>query len=66
MKVYVGVTDDNGFDFLAQRQPDEVSFWRPGGAHGFHVLQPGEPFLFKLHSPNNYIAGGGFFVRHVA
>ena len=20
--------------------------------------------LFKLHSPNNYIVGGGFFVRH--
>jgi putative restriction endonuclease len=25
------------------------------------VLQPGEPFLFKLHSPKNYIVGGGFF-----
>lgn len=64
MRIYVGVTDDRWFDFLAQRQPDEVNFWRPGGARGFHVLQPGEPFLFKLHSPNNYIAGGGFFVRH--
>jgi len=24
---------------------------------------PGEPFLFKLHSPNNFIVGGGHFVR---
>jgi len=30
------------------------------------VLQPGEPFLFKLHSPQNYIVGGGFFVRYSA
>jgi putative restriction endonuclease len=29
-------------------------------------LEPGEPFLFKLHSPRNYIVGGGFFVRHSA
>ncbi len=64
MKIYIGVTDDKWFDFLAQRQPDEVNFWRPGGARDFRVLQPGEPFLFKLHSPNNYIAGGAFFVRH--
>src|SRR5690606_21415835 len=26
-------------------------------------LQPGSLFLFKLHSPRNYIVGGGFFVR---
>ena len=27
----------------------------------FAALQPGEPFLFKLHSPKNFIVGGGFF-----
>jgi putative restriction endonuclease len=27
-------------------------------------LAPGEPFLFKLHSPKNFIVGGGHFVRH--
>lgn len=64
MKIYVGVTDNNSFQYLSECQPDEVNFWRPGGARGFHVLQPGEPFLFKLHSPLNYIAGGGFFVQH--
>ncbi|MFN8234111.1 MAG: HNH endonuclease, partial [Actinomycetota bacterium] len=31
---------------------------------GFHVLQAGEPLLFKLHAPQNVIAGGGFFVGH--
>ena len=66
MNVYVGVTDSKWFGLLAQLKPDEVNFWRPGGARGFHVLEPGEPFLFKLHAPDNYIAGGGFFVRHTA
>lgn len=32
----------------------------------FKLLQPGEPFLFKLHSPRNVIVGGGFFVRYAA
>jgi len=29
-------------------------------------LEPGEPFLFKLHAPHNFIVGGGFFVRYSA
>lgn len=64
MKLYVGVTDDQWFGFLAVRRPDEVNFWRPGGAQAFHAVEPGAPFLFKLHSPRNFIVGGGFFVRH--
>lgn len=64
MKMYVGVTDNDWYRFLAERQPDEVNFWQPSGHQGFRVLQPGGLFLFKLHSPLNYIAGGGFFVRH--
>ncbi len=63
MRFYVGVTDDSWFEFLAARRPDEVNFWRPGG-RGFHAIEPGAPFLFKLHAPNNFIVGGGFFVRH--
>ncbi|OPX87215.1 MAG: hypothetical protein A4E53_02593 [Pelotomaculum sp. PtaB.Bin104] len=62
--VYVGVTDGNWYTFLAEKQPDEVNFWQPGGRQAFRVLKPNELFLFKLHSPLNYIAGGGFFVRH--
>ncbi len=64
MKFYVAVTDDHWFRFLAERQPDEVTFWRPKGTTAVRAISAGEPFLFKLHSPNNYIVGGGFFVRH--
>ena len=64
MKLYVGVTDDRWFRFLREQSPDEVNFWRPRASTAFRALQPGEPFLFKLHSPNNVVAGGGFFVRH--
>jgi putative restriction endonuclease len=63
MNLFVGVTDNDWYRFHAARQPDEVNFWRPGAGAGFAALQEGEPFLFKLHSPENFIAGGGFFVR---
>lgn len=65
MKGYVGVTDNQWFSFLSE-QPgiDEVNFWQPGGGTAFRRLSPGEPFFFKLHSPTNYIAGGGFFAHH--
>ena len=64
MDFYLGVTDDSWFHFLAHHQPDEVNFWRPGSKTGFQAIPQGAPFLFKLHSPNNFIVGGGFFVRH--
>jgi len=66
MKVWVGVTDEGWFDHLAERNPDEVNFWQPSGGREFRALAPGEPFLFKLHSPKNYVVGGGFFVRYSA
>lgn len=64
MRMYVGVTDNRWYRFLSQTGPDEVNFWQPGGKLAFKALSPGELFLFKLHSPINQIAGGGFFVRH--
>jgi putative restriction endonuclease len=42
-----------------------VNFWAPSGA-SFRALQPGELFLFKLHSPRNYIVGGGVFAQAMA
>jgi putative restriction endonuclease len=66
MKLWVGVTDKNWFDHLSILLPDEVNFWQPSGSKTFRALQPGEPFLFKLHAPNNYVVGGGFFVRYSA
>jgi len=51
MKIWIGVTDKAWFDALTRLGPDEVNFWQPSGSRNFRVLQPGEPFLFKLHSP---------------
>lgn len=62
MKAFVGVTDNDWFTFLSKLPTiDEVNFWQPGGSHQFKALSQGEPFLFKLHSPYDYIVGGGFF-----
>ncbi|MDH2345481.1 hypothetical protein [Bradyrhizobium sp. SSUT77] len=55
------MTDLDWFEFLSARSVDEVNFWQPGGRSQFRALQPGELFLFKLHSPNNFIVGGGLF-----
>lgn len=66
MKLWVGVTDKNWYEHLLRQAPEEVNFWQPSGSRSFRVLQPGEPFLFKLHSPENFIVGGGFFVRYSA
>jgi putative restriction endonuclease len=66
MKFFVGVTDNNWYEFLAKNRPDEVNFWRPGGRQSFKAINPNDLFLFKLHSPLDYIVGGGFFVRYVS
>jgi len=64
MKIYVAVTDDRLFQFLRTRPDlDEINFLQPGGRRRFQALKPGEPFLFKLHSPRPFIVGGGFFVH---
>jgi len=62
LRFFTAITDDNWFSFLARTNPiEEVNFWQPSAGRQFRALQPGEPFLFKLHSPKNYIVGGGFF-----
>lgn len=62
MKAYVAITDTDWFEFLSQRpEIDEVNFWQPGGSATFRALNPGQPFLFKLHAPDNRIVGGGYF-----
>lgn len=64
MKFYLGVTDPGWYNFLAQQNPEDVNFWQPGGTLRFRVLEPGQPFLFKLKSPYNAIGGVGFFSSH--
>jgi HNH endonuclease len=64
MQAWVGITDGDWYRYLAsQPDLDEVNFWQPGGSREFRRLGIGEPFLFKLHAPDNFIVGGGFF-RH--
>lgn len=64
MRLYVAVTDKDWFALHASKsEVEEVNFWRPSPDVTFKALQPGELLLFKLHSPDNFIAGGGFFTR---
>ena len=64
MKLYVGITDYDWFNLHSSKHfVEEVNFWRPSSRMGFNVLKWGEPFLFKLHSPLNFIVGGGFFTK---
>jgi putative restriction endonuclease len=65
MKYFVAVTDKDWFTQLAAMGADEVNFWRPG-LTPFRALSVGSPLLFKLHSPENYIVGGGYFLRYSA
>lgn len=65
MKAFIAVTDNEWFRFLSGLpRLDEVNFWQPSGGRSFRALQPGEPLLFKLHHPENFIVGGGFFAGH--
>jgi putative restriction endonuclease len=66
VKFWVGVTDKGWFTALRSQRPDEVNFWQPSGRPVAAFLEPGVPFLFKLHSPDNFIVGGGSFVRFSA
>lgn len=64
MRAFIGVTDRDWFDLLRSKpELDEVNFWQPSGSRRFGSLQPGELFLFKLHSPHNFVVGGGVYAH---
>jgi putative restriction endonuclease len=64
MKAFVGITDRDWFELLSTISTlTEANFWQPSGNRQFKALNPGELFLFKLHSPDNFIVGGGFFAH---
>jgi putative restriction endonuclease len=66
MNLFVAVTDYDWFQLHASKpRVDEVNFWRPSSEAPFKALKSGELLLFKLHSPRNFIVGGGFFTRFV-
>ncbi len=62
MKFFVGVTNNKWFKFLSDLKPDEVNFC--GLVVSSFTLFSWSTISFKLHSPDNYVAGGGFFVSH--
>lgn len=62
MKFYLGVTDNNWFDFLSLAKPEDINFWQPT-PKTFNILPSGGAFLFKLKAPRNAIGGVGFFTR---
>jgi putative restriction endonuclease len=63
INLVVAVTDYDWFQFLRIREDwPEINFWAPS-ATNFRALQEGELFLFKLHSPHNFIVGGGVFAH---
>jgi putative restriction endonuclease len=66
MRFWVGVTDQDWFEFLRARSLEEVNFWQPSAGRRAVRLEAGLPFLFKLHAPRNFVVGGGFFVRYSA
>lgn len=66
MRFWVGITDMDWFERLRAQAPDEINFWQPSARRRAARLDTGTPFLFKLHSPRNFIVGGGFFVRYSA
>jgi hypothetical protein len=55
-RLFVGITDYDWSRLHASKSfVEEVNFWRPSPEASFKALQPGEPFLFKLHAPRNFI-----------
>ena len=67
MRLRIAVTDNDWFRYLRSLPDvDEVNFWQPSGERTFRALEPNELLLFKLHHPQNFIVGGGFFVRYLS
>jgi putative restriction endonuclease len=64
-RAYIGVTDEEWYRVLSSKLGlDEVNFWRPNPIK-FCALQKGDPFLFKLHYPQNCIVGGGYYWDYI-
>lgn len=63
VRFWVGITDADWYQYLSTRGADEVNFWQPGERIAAR-LEPGTPFLFKLHARDGgHIVGGAFFAH---
>jgi putative restriction endonuclease len=64
VKLWVANTDRAWFSYLASLAPDEVNFWQPNAVRPV-TLEPGAPWLFKLHMRHGgWIVGGAFFATY--
>ncbi|WP_426348551.1 HNH endonuclease [Alloiococcus sp. CFN-8] len=63
MNMYVGITEEAWYEALKDEDYKEICFLKPAGNINFGALRRDELFLFKLHSPKNYIVGGGYFLH---
>ena len=61
MRSFVGLTERDWVERVAALRPVDANLWRPHGRR-FRALEPGEPYLLKLHAPWNAIVGAGRFV----
>jgi putative restriction endonuclease len=64
MRYYIGNTDLEWYRHLNSIHPEDINFWQPGGLTHFRAIEAGSPFLLKLKSPINKIAGIGFFASY--
>jgi len=39
MRIFVGVTDNNWYNFLKNLQPDEVNFWQSNSNRTFSAIK---------------------------
>jgi putative restriction endonuclease len=62
MNFYLGATDLSWFNYLKNRNVDDVNFWQPSGVWNYKGLSQGAPFLFKLKKPYHSIGGIGFYL----
>jgi putative restriction endonuclease len=64
LNAFVSVSDGDWYEHLsAIPNLDEVNFWLPSSSAEFRALGSGEPLLFKLHSPRDFIVCGGLFAH---
>lgn len=57
MRFWVGITDRAWYEQLRLGPHREVNFWQPSARPLANFIDTGVPFLFKLHAPENFIAG---------
>ena len=60
MRSFVGLTERDWVERVAGLAPGDANLWRPHQRR-FRALEPGEPYLLKLHAPHHAIVGAGHF-----